>query len=139
MNLTSRSDKGFTLIELMVTIAIVVIVSVIAVPVMSRYISRTKVADVLVSAQALKDLVNNRISDKETVTGSGADLNLPDSLGRNVTDFNVSDDGAIEIETSEGINLVLTPSYDQSTEKVTWTCIVDDADMNDNVPVECRR
>ena len=42
-----KHQKGFTLIELMVTVAIVGVLGAIAIPIYNNYITKTRIADAL--------------------------------------------------------------------------------------------
>ncbi len=134
-------NVGFTLIELMVTVAIVITLTIVAIPILNRYIAQSKVSDAIGAAQMLKELINNNIASNESVTNSGTGLALPSRLGRYVASFNVSANGVISItttSTANSVTLILTPAYDASTEQISWSCAVSTSTKNDYVPSECR-
>ena len=47
MNKQNQNQKGFTLLEIMVTVAIVGILATIAIPIYNNYITKTRIADAL--------------------------------------------------------------------------------------------
>ena len=65
-------QKGFTLIELMIVIAIIGILAAIAVPQYQNYIARSQVTRVMAEAGAVKTTVETCILDGRTTLGSGA-------------------------------------------------------------------
>ena len=65
-------QKGFTLIELMIVIAIIGILAAIAVPQYQNYIARSQVTRVMAEAGAVKTTVETCILDGRTTLGNGA-------------------------------------------------------------------
>ena len=61
-----REHKGFTLIELMIVIAIIGILAAIALPAYQEYITRTRVSEGLVLASSAKTAVMETISTRNT-------------------------------------------------------------------------
>ena len=134
-------DKGFTLLELMVTFAIVLIISLVAYPVLSQYFVQSKVTDAIQAATTIQSMVTNQIASLGSVTGSGASLNTPTSISKYVATYSVSNDGVISITTTSdagAVSLTLTPAYNVTSEQVSWTCAVSNANANQYVPSECR-
>lgn len=141
MKITSKFAFAYSLLEIIATIAIVAIITTIAVPSMNRYVVQSKVSDAINSAGGLQTLIARQIDDLETVTNSTATINLPASLGRYVASFSVNNDGVISITTTSSANsipLTLTPAYDATNQRISWTCAVSNATYNDYVPSSCR-
>ncbi|CAB1277035.1 pilin [Candidatus Nitrosacidococcus tergens] len=75
-------NKGFSLIELMITVAIVGVLSAVAIPQYQTYIAKAQVTRAISEASALKmvveDCINNGISDMTTCaqnsTATGSDI-----------------------------------------------------------------
>lgn len=65
-------QKGFTLIELMIVVAIIGILAAVAVPQYQNYIARSQVSRVMGEAGALKTPVETCILDGKTEIGDGA-------------------------------------------------------------------
>lgn len=133
--------RGFSLLELTVTIGIVLIISLIAYPSLNNYFVQSKVSDAISSAAEVQSMIANQIASNESVTNSGVNLSTPANLSRYVSGYSVSDDGVITITTTAdagGVSLTLSPIYSATSEQVSWTCAVSDANANQLVPSRCR-
>ena len=64
-------QKGFTLLEIMVTVAIVGILAAIAIPIYNNYITKTRIADALTHGRVYADKVT---IDKEDVVEAPSGL-----------------------------------------------------------------
>jgi type IV pilus assembly protein PilA len=63
-----KTQKGFTLIELMIVVAIIGILASIAIPAYQDYITRTKVTKVIATVGALKLAINECFNDNSVNT-----------------------------------------------------------------------
>lgn len=141
MSMTLTRQRGFSLIEMVVVIAIVAILSFFTTPVLRNYLTRSKVVETIESAASLQTMITNQITEKESVTDSGIGVTAPSSLGKYVASFSVSANGTISITTTSdagSIPYTLTPSYSTTLQQITWTCAVANNSYNDLVPTQCR-
>lgn len=141
MTITSKRRSGFSLIEMMVVIAIIATLSFFGVPVFRNYLIRSKVADTIGSTTGLQTMIANQITEKESVNGSGLGITVPSSLGRYVASVSISDDGVINITTTSdagSVPFTITPSYDATLQQISWSCAVANSSYDDLVPMQCR-
>ena len=125
-------QKGFTLIELMIVIAIIGILAAIAIPAYQDYTIRAKVSEGISLASAAKLAVAETNDATGSIPTSNALAGLPapaSILGNNVDSVTVGAAGIITIlysasglgGTADGTNIVITPDTSQPGSMV-WDC-----------------
>ncbi|ONN71700.1 pilin [Pseudomonas oryzihabitans] len=79
-----NNQKGFTLIELMIVVAIIGILAAIAIPQYQNYVARSQVSRVLGESSALRTAVEDCVLNGRTVVGGAAGQCDPGATGSNL-------------------------------------------------------
>ena len=140
-----KNQKGFTLIELMIVIAIIAILLAIAIPAYQDYQVRARVSEGLNVAAAAKLAVSETYSSTNKVPGSNASAGLPSDTsitGNNVKSVKVTTGGVIEI-TYSGLPMItaalkLAPTATAGNGSVQWDC-QPNGNQAKYLPSECRQ
>ena len=123
-----RNNKGFTLIELMITVAIVGILAAVALPAYQDYVARSQVSEGLVLVSGAKPVIAEYYSNHGSYPTS-LDIGLNGYVGSYVGTTTIGDDGAIIATFSDdahrqlrGQTVTLTPEEVEETGNLRWNC-----------------
>ena len=121
-------QQGFTLIELMIVVAIIGILAAVALPAYQDYTVRAKVSELILAASSARSAIAERLSADPSATSSmgvGVTINV---VGKIAT-ANVSDAGLVVVtgstassSTGQAVTLTVTPTANTSTGTITWSC-----------------
>lgn len=128
-------QRGFTLIELMIVIAIIAILSAISVPAYQGYLRKAAFTDMLQLMQPYKATVELCVVDRGSLKGCNNDQSGIPSVGKSryVSTLHVND-GKISMQGTEsltGLLAELHPEYDSKTGYLIWhkRCTSDNSNL----------
>ena len=144
MKIVKKVQAGFTLIELMIVVAIIGILAAVALPAYQDYTVRGRVSELAIMGSSMKATVTENIANNGgsiiatndhcvgvnagAVTANTASAACAPATGK-ITVTGTADK-------AKGVILVLTPTAGAGA--VSWKCTVADDTKHKYVPAECR-
>jgi len=137
-----KAQKGFTLIELMIVVAIIGILAAIALPAYQDYTVRSRVSELAVMASGMKATVGENIANAGAVNSTACNgvNTIASGSGTKNTASTACSSGTITVTgttDAKGVALTYTPALDSTTGVISWSCTTTAANYK-YVPAECR-
>ncbi|CAH1544706.1 MULTISPECIES: pilin [Vibrio] len=146
-----KKQQGFTLIELMIVVAVIGVLAAIAIPQYQKYVAKSEVASALATMTGVKTNVeafaveNGEFPDGSSTNQTEADLGVPGTIPSGDITFTAASSAAGTItfgfDASGVSNLIAGKNFDlKRASDGTWTCDGSTSDpvTDDLLPKNCR-
>jgi len=138
-----KKQGGFTLIELMIVIAILAILMAIAIPAYQDYTVRAQLSECISIVGGAKTFVAETASSQGELVEDGDYTNFTapaDLADSNCTSLSIDDSGVITVtaDAGPGGDLTFTPTQAALSDSIEWACEAATAFEPNQLPNECR-
>ena len=142
-----KQQSGFTLIELMIVVAIIGILAAIAIPAYQDYINRAKVSEIITAADSCKSSVAEYFQTVGTLPGDTSTAGCANNSTQYIASLTVTTAGEIQVAPRTGGNALpaseagnlfkITPSSNGADQPLTWDCTTSTLTKK-YLPANCR-
>lgn len=146
----AQMQKGFTLIELMIVVAIIGILAAVALPAYQDYTTRAKMSEVIGFAASAKTAVTECIQNNNATTNCGSNSLVGIAASTDITStyvesVSVGSGGVITVAirgtndtTLDAASISLRPTLSTTGGGVSWVCAPSGNTINKFLPASCR-
>lgn len=133
-------QKGFTLIELMIVVAIIGILAAVALPAYQDYTVRAKVSELMLAASGARNAITEKFQGDPATATAGQLVTIP--VTGKLTSASVIDDGTVVVtggtastSVGAGVTITMSPIYSTATGTIVWSC---QGSPSKYLPASCR-
>lgn len=145
-NMHKNAAKGFTLIELMIVVAIIGILAAVALPAYSDYLTRARVSEVVLAASSGRTAVAEFAASTGDFPTNAAIAGITAQTSQYVSSVTYALTSGNAVVTAVGndttitadVTIALTGTLNAATDTVAWACDVSPATSNRFAPANCR-
>lgn len=124
---TPSNAKGFTLIELMIVVAIIGVLAAVALPAYSDYTVRAKVSEIILAASACRTDITeyaqtNNVLPSAAAAACGGSSKYVASVGWDGTTVTATATGLADLKGAASGTITLTPAALVAGNIPSWTC-----------------
>jgi type IV pilus assembly protein PilA len=137
----NKVQQGFTLIELMIVVAIIGILAAIALPAYSDYTNRAKVSEIIVAASACKNSVAEFFESTGALPADLAESGCVSNPTEHAGDltYNAGAITIVSLVPAAAGNFVLEPAAAPvAGQPIQWTCNANTTIESKYLPANCR-
>lgn len=132
-----KNQKGFTLIELMIVVAIIAILAAIALPAYQDYTIRSRVSEMAVLASGAKATIGENIANENAINANACRGVAEFTTPTNNTSSLACAAGVVTVTgTAKAADVVLTYTPTMVDAGINWVC--ESASEDKYLPAECR-
>ena len=133
-------QKGFTLIELMIVVAIIGILAAVALPAYQDYTVRAKVSELILAASSAKTTLSEKFQTdpSNSLFGTGVTITVIGKIATALVDTEgtiVVTGAAASTSTGAAVTVTMTATANSVTGTMTWSCI---GTPGKYLPASCR-